>query len=816
MNLKAIKGGLLLGAAASAVSMASPAVAQDEAVGTGGLEEIVVTAQKREQSLQDVPIAVTALTQDTLQANRITNVNELGSIAPGLTVRPSAGGIQTPFFTIRGQQSQGVVAGSDKQASIYLDGVYLASPRGTIFDLPDVARLEVLRGPQGTLFGRNATAGAISVVTRDPTGELGATLQGTYGNYDAWRVRATLETPEFGPFSAYFSYVHNYRRGEIRNLAAGVLWDRSDVGYGQALSAKWLGTVKTDSYFAALKFEPSPDFKAIYKFDLSEDKGTPEGTSLVAASSLLAPFLAASGVPLTPNALRPKAVSNGWVVPRQQKVYGHNLTATWNATDAITVKNILAYRKADVFSPSAIEGYGGVVLNAANTPYIAFLQGVFDPAQYPTLYGQRFVGYVSQATSIAKQWSDELQVNYSSDKLQATVGAIWFHSKEQSGGPPGQQNSPSFSFFPADGTIPQAKEGRSFNSQTSIAAYAQLEYKILPELELVAGARITRDKKKSAIRFDIPALMIPTTTLSPPDYKKTKPSFMAGLNWTPERGKLVYFKWSNSFVSGGTTYGINYEPEKASSFELGAKADFLDRRLRTNLALFHVEYKNLQQSQSPRAASSSRELCTNALIPLYGDALGAGLCDNSISTFIAQVGTLRVQGVELEVTAAPASGVTLGGSLAYTDTKYKDLLPAFLAANLGTYLPTYRPKWTASAFGSFETEPFAGGMTMSARLDGLFTSRQRIDSHSFEVFTNFTSAPGSAAAYDTPGYWLLNGRVALKHIPMGPVEAELAVWGKNLTDEKYKQFALILGPSIGTAANYIPARTFGVDLTVDF
>nr|HMP57154.1 TonB-dependent receptor plug domain-containing protein [Novosphingobium sp.] len=127
-------------------TLATPhmAMAQSSDEDYRGLAEIIVTAQKREQSVQDVPIAVTAVTADTLQANRIMTVNDLSSIAPGVSVRPSAGGIQVPSFTIRGQNSFGVVAGSDKQVSIYLDGVYISSPRGSIFDLPDVARLEVL------------------------------------------------------------------------------------------------------------------------------------------------------------------------------------------------------------------------------------------------------------------------------------------------------------------------------------------------------------------------------------------------------------------------------------------------------------------------------------------------------------------------------------------------------------------------------------------------------------------------------------------------------------------------------------------------
>jgi outer membrane receptor protein involved in Fe transport len=362
MKVLSISRNTLLASTALALATWLPATAHaQEADSAGGLEEIVVTAQKREQSLQDVPIAVTAVTQETLQANRIYTVNDLSAIAPGLTVKPSAGGIQTPSFTMRGQNSFGVVAGSDKQVSIYLDGIYISSPRGSIFEMPDIARLEVLRGPQGTLFGRNATAGAVSITTRDPTGDAHARLEGTVGNYDAYRVRATLETPEVGPFSGYFSYVRNYRRGEIENSQAGLLWDRSNSpsGYGKGASPRWLGTVDSNSYFAAVKFEPSDDFKMVYKYDRNDDSGTPEGTAMAAYDAnppaagggvllggVLQALYTSNGVHLNPSAKRPDIVDNGWVVARQQRVQGHSLTATWQATDSVTVKNIAAYRKA--------------------------------------------------------------------------------------------------------------------------------------------------------------------------------------------------------------------------------------------------------------------------------------------------------------------------------------------------------------------------------------------------------------------------------------------------------------------------------------
>lgn len=217
------KRGALFVSTAVAAALTVPLQAQaQEAEDEGGLTEIIVTAQKREQSLQDVPIAVTAVTAESLQANRIFSVNDLSGLAPGMTVKPSPGGSSVPVFTIRGQSSFGVVPGSDKQVSIYVDGVYIGSPRGSIFELPDIQRIEVLRGPQGTLFGRNATAGAISVTTREPTGEAHVKVEGSLGNRDAYRFRITADTPQMGPFSAFGSFVRNYRRGEVRNFDSGL------------------------------------------------------------------------------------------------------------------------------------------------------------------------------------------------------------------------------------------------------------------------------------------------------------------------------------------------------------------------------------------------------------------------------------------------------------------------------------------------------------------------------------------------------------------------------------------------------------------
>ncbi len=829
-----------------------PAFAQESQPGTSeSLQEIIVTAQRREQSLQDVPIAVTAITRDEIEANRISTVNDLSAVAPGVTVRPSAGGIQTPFFTIRGQVSEGVVAGSDKEASIYLDGVYISSPRGSIFDLPDVKQLEVLRGPQGTLFGRNATAGAISVTTRDPSGVFGAKVGASLGNYDSNRIRASVDTPDWNGFSALFSFQRNYQRGDIRNIAAGTVWDRtnSPSDYGIARSPTWLGTINSNSYFAALKYETAESFQLVYKYDRNDDSGTPDGTAIVGYDKL-APLLGnvltalytGNNVPFDPSMTRPGSVSNGWVVPRQQTAQGHSLTATWQPADHMTVKNIAAYRETNVFSPSPIDGVSSLTFTqsavqpfalltaASSVPGFfaappatqgAILSGIAAQLQPLASFRFRVLPIASQASSISEQYSDELQFNYSSDKLEATVGALWFHTHEQSGGPIGQENTISFgTFIPANGVIPLNNEGRSFNRATSLAAYTQLEYKFLPQLEAVGGIRMTRDKKESALRYDINVggvQVVPTTTFTPPDYQKTKPSYSAGLNWTPLSDLLIYGKYANSFVTGGTTYGIAYSPEVAASEEIGAKGDFLNRRLRVNLALYHVVYTHTQQPQG-NSSPTSLAICSQSLTPLDGATQAAQLCQYAISTFVIDQGTLRSQGFEAEVSTAPADGVQLGGSLAYSGNKYTYINPVVLAANGGNYNLIDRPAWTGSLYGSYETRPILGRMTALFRADGFYQSKELLNPQAptSEAVGGYIYTDGSnAASGKVDGYWLLNARALLHHIDFGPSKVEVAIWGKNLTDRKEAAFALVGGP-LSTSANFIPPRTYGVDLNVEY
>ena len=813
-----VRAGLLLCTSLAGVDLLPTlAFAQDAAKAeNGGLEEIVVTAQKREQNLQDVPIAVTALTGDALQTNRVTSVSDLSGLAPGVIVRTAAGGSQLPSFSIRGAISYGVVPGSDKQVSIYVDGVYIASGRGGIFDLPDVERIEMLRGPQGTLFGRNATAGAVSITTRDPSGKLGVKAAVTVGNYDQFRARVSFDTPQIGPFSAYGTFVHNYKRGDIRNAGAGAVWDRTAAGLGIGRSPEWLGTRKSDSYFVAVKFEPSDNFTTVYKFDYNRETGTPEGTGFVGINSaapgigaLLGPLANAliSSQPTTvnsaPDGKRPLVVNNSWVIPTDQKTYGHSLTSNLRLSDSLTVKNIFAYRNSHIFAPSPIEGFSALVFTQQAVVPLATFQTIagrlplsFIPIIAGGLQaqvGQPFVTLGVEAESYSKQYSDELQINYHSDLVDLTAGGIWFHSDERSGA----LNIPgtvSFSVVP-NGVI-TGRQAVNYNKATSLAAYGQLEFHVTPQIDIVGGARITYDHKTGGLVTGPANALI---TFPPFDYKKTKPNFLIGVNYKPNDDVLVYAKFSTAFVSGGSVSGLGFLPETATSWEAGFKADLLDRKLRTNLALFHVTYKNLQTAQS---GSNFPSLFPTPPFPAgFGSVVG--------TIVVPQGGPVKATGFEFEATAAPTRGLTVGGSLSYTDTKFEDVNPVLIAQSRGDYQPSLRAKWTGGLWGQYETEPLFGDATLMLRADGNWHSQFFLSQNRLEVIPAFAGIRTVGAS------WNVNARAALRNIKIGAMDTELAVWSRNLTQNREATFALQTLGVFG-AANYVPARTFGADLILKY
>ena len=836
---------LLLGTAiAMAGGYSGTALAQSE--GTIGLNEIIVTAQKREQSIQDVPIAVTALDEDAITVNRIQNAGDLTGLAPGLVAKQTAGSLGAPTFAMRGVYANPSAPLQDKQISMYIDGVYLGGSRGTLGELMEVERIEVLRGPQGTLFGRNSTAGAVNVVTRNPTGDMAFSQTVTIGNQDKLRTKTTIDTPQIGPFSAYVTYIHDEHRGDVRNLGAGTTWDRTNpfTDVGRQTSPKYVGGRNYENVFAALRYDNGGDITATYKFDWSKGKftGSARTTPVINPNdfignlllSIIAAQPAGGGaygpVFLNPSDRRPDAYNQAFATNGYQEVQGHSLTLEWQASDSVTVKNIMAYRENEVFSGGAsIAGLSGLEFNqGAVLPYAQFAaisalsaagvnvalpenaalvqstigqyaQGLSAQVAAANAAGQPlyFAPYEGQSYGTHWQVSDELQVNYTDDRLNVTAGLMYFQSSTTDSALPGF--APNIAFTPVSTTIPLGNPALGLGAQRangktkSYAAYTQVEYNITDQLGIVLGGRITRDEKRGIFQNqglfvgdrNTDGEVIYNNTIGGV-FNKTKPTYSIGLNYEPTDAILVYAKHSTGFLSGGIYADLAFAPETAKSYEIGVKSELLDRRVRLNVTAWKVDYTNAQASTS-----------------------GQAIMRPDLPIAVVTNGKLKAQGIEIDANVVPFAGFSVGGTLGYTDVKLRDPNPAL--ADGYDIKPTGQPKFAGTVNAQYVTPPLFGDATLLLRADMTFQSKTRvIGGHGviedYPVFAPYEFQPSKQ---------LVNARIALRDVDLGGANVEIGLWSRNLFDNKKPMYPFQY-PYFLMTTTYEPARTYGLDVIVKF
>lgn len=732
-----------------------------------GLEEIVVTAQKREQSMQKVPVAVTAFDEEAVKVNRITDVYDLAAMVPNLTVLETAGGHKAATFAMRGIVAQGQVAGQDKSVGVYIDGVHMAAPRGSVFDMPMISHIEVLRGPQGTLFGRNSTAGAISIVTPDPSGEFGIHQQLTVGNYDQFRSTTAVDLPAFASLSAYIAYTHDEREGEIKNLGAGQVWDRTAGGLGLATSPKTLGDENTDSWFVAVKFEPNDDFNVVYKYDKLDEDSTPGAMALLSLDgSIVGRFADTSGA-IFAGESRPNSVNNSWIIPGRQEVEGHNLTINWRINDSLSLKSISGYRENFQVGSNQYDGFGG------------FTQG-----------GEPFIPMTSTPETEVEQLSEEVQLNYDSDLLTLTAGATYYDIEGVTSGVNGGRlmaASPGFVAIPGGVIIPPTTAryvDRQESTGKSIAGYVQTEWHVAPQLDLVAGYRWTEDDKSAFDRNTRSGV----TRSYRGSYKEAESTYLLGVNYKPSDDMLLYMKYSTGFVAGGSVADVPYNPEKVDSWEAGLKADLFDARLRTNLAVFYADYTDLQKTTAGTNLAEPRP---------------------DLGSVITNEGDVPVQGIEAEFTALATDKVILHAAFGYTDYELKNVNTLLFNPALQTYHLAFRTNATAALSAQYESDPLFRDARLTARIDGNWHDEVR-------MVSRLPMPAGHALAEFAPARWMLNARAALTDISFSHGgRLEVALWAKNLLDED----SILWSQSVTTvtaSTSYERARTWGLDVTYDF
>ena len=827
-------GAMSVSAIALAVG-AQPALAQDaetaadapvaETARSGGVQEIVVTAQKRAENLQSVPVAVTAVTSEAIANARIENITDLRSIAPNLYVVQQPGGSSIPSTVMRGQVSGAATNPTvDNGISYYIDGVYLGALNGILFDINEIERIEIIRGPAGTLFGTNSTGGAINYITSGPKGEFGIKQDFSYARFGSFRSKTRIDTPEWNGLSASISYLHNEKKNNVRNFRQTTIdYSAHTSGeIGKLTSVKRLGESTNDAVHVAVRWKDVVDGLTLdYKYDWSRQKSAPPAVYLlgfpdtkagIGAYQLVAaqPFFGGPSVNDYIQTKRGRTAFNDTTTETITKTQSHLFVANYQANDWLSIKNTASWRSNERNGfTSNLDGIGVI------TGPIAY-----DKVGNPTAYGPMSLLTVLCCSKL-NQFSNELQLNIDTDKVTGTVGLFHYTRRTKPGSNPwGEATTHAFVAYPggAYGGAPLSEFDRSFYYRVKqTAGYAQMTYHLTDKFDITGGIRYTQDDKTF---FDV-AAGEPGQTYQ---YSKGNFSFLGNVSYKASEDFMAYAKYSTSFIAGGTASGslakdrvtgrifqgpaITYGEEKAKSWEAGVKTQWFDRRLRANLAAFHVTYSGLQ---TPIFAGDGQIMSPSG-----------NLEDIISASYTANFGKARAYGVEWEMTAVPTEGLTLGWSGSYTDFDFKKISKTILDAGGVTKVSDYpeaqRPKFMTTGSVQYVT-PLVDDTTLMVRLDAAYRSSINVGTQEFSN-AGFVAAK---IAYDPrymndmlkqKGLLTLNARATVADIPVGPTKAALSVWGRNITNKQRLNFVANTG--ITAAAMYDDPATYGVDLSIEF
>ena len=505
------------------------------------LEEIIVTAQKRQQSLQETPIAISVISVEQLQRQGISNLGSLisGQI-PFLQITPYGSTPSNLAIGIRGnapRDSSEVTR--EASVGVYLDGVYMARSQGLDMELVDLQRIEVLRGPQGSLFGRNAVGGAVSLISKKPSGQFGFNQTLTVGRFDELRSVTRINFDQFSAVKTKLDYIHAERDGWVNNTAPG----QSDYT-----------EYKKDGGRFSLNWQANKQLMVDYSYDQSEVETAQNYYQLyidrIGIFGEERKRLTESRQPATP--LSPTII--------EQK--GHALTLTWQQSDALIIKSISGYRELQEDNDN---NYNGVVY------FNGFSEtSLLDQNQYSQEL--QFIGSINQF-----EWVTGLY--YLKEDVDKTLVSRFTLDIFGNFGPPLSAISPPITLTP-----------RVVNAEAeSQAVYGQLTWALSEQLDLTLGTRYTEDTR-FATRFE--------TALQVSDQKSDHIDSKVTLNYHWSDNLATYMQWSTAYKAGGVnTRSASFTPfteEEAKTVEIGLKSEFWQQRGRLNLALFSSDYSDLQ------------------------------------------------------------------------------------------------------------------------------------------------------------------------------------------------------------------------------
>ena len=777
--MKALRLATLL----ASTAMAMPAIAQDSAAeDTGGIGDIVVTAQKRAENVQDIPLAISAVSSEYLEARDISSIDRLGSIAPNVKIERAPSNKTISQIAIRGSVTINPAVTWEPAVGLYLDGVYIAKAQGSIFDVADLERVEVLRGPQGTLYGRNALAGAVNLVTKKPTGEAGGSAEISYGNYDYWKGKAILNLPAMGALSMKVSGQIQKRDGFVK------------VGpnpFPQAFLARPnsvsdLGNLDGKSGMIQLRLKPEGNFTADYQFDYSRYNQRTDFSQLVSVlpnSLFTDPAILAAIAPLglyaNPNRQSTASVDANPLYEKT-RTYGHSLTLALDM-GASTLKSISSYRNLRWQDAADLDGSP---LDIANT----------------------------QRDTSFHAYSQELQLTGDAmdNRLNYVVGAFAYKEKAETLGP-----QRFFGFLNQVGAPGAADLQSDYGSHTKAwALYAQLDYRLTEALKMTLGARYTNEVKDIRRRF---AVGTPRTVLfdvpygGVPDAKFNNFIPTATLSYEASDNVNVYARWARGYKSGGfngetdvggligrpfncTSAPGNaselcnpYRPEKVDSYELGLKTKLADGKLIFNVAGFWDEHKDIQ--------------------------LSVFTAQGAAASVVLNAAAARIRGLEFEAVARPIPSLTINGSFAVLDADYKSFIDGGVDVANNRAFP-HTPKATAALGVDWRVMQGDWG---KLNLTGDYNHVSGYYTFPFALRGN-RAVENVASNTRSPGRDIVNVSARISDFNVGGARTELSFWVRNLTKEDRPTNFIDFGAGFGgLTLGYFPdPRTYGATFGVKF
>ena len=735
------------------------AAANDEGADAVGAD-ITVTARRTEERLQDVPAAVSAFNERTLDRIQAVDPTGLQGAVPNLNIVQGRGSSNAMNIYIRGVGQPDALQTFDPAVGVYVDDVYLSRIRGTQFDLLDIERIEVLRGPQGTLYGKNTIGGALKVVTRRPGDTLRANGSIAIGSYNQFEAKGTISGPITNGISLGVAMLKSVRDGFVKDELDGREYNDKD----------------TTALRGDIAITPSDRLRVDISGDYTwEDTAMTVGQPLNDLTTLYTPLFGtvlpvgnlyedgyhftAQISPDLPNSLK----------LRHRGISG---TAAYDLTDQLTLKSITALRKMDT------------------ADYIDIDASIWNT-------GDVFVD-VDQ-----KQFSQELQLLYKGDRLSGVAGLYYLNEHILSH----QEAYGSDLLLPA--VLPFLRTIDDDLRTKSYAAFVNGTYAIASNINLSAGLRYTHEKKdydRSTTRFLSGAVLDIYPYADKDSWDDWSP--MASIDWHPVEDVMVYAKVSKGFKSGGFNGRANsaaesteYEPETVWSYEAGVKSRPFDQ-LTLNATVFHNDYKDFQ------ARVGSAELD-----PIFGSAPILS---------VLNAGKLSIQGAELEAAWTPVAGLLLDSQIGYLDAEYKEFDDVrFPNGSRAFQTPAFSPKWTIRTGAQYSFDiGNAGGITIGGQARYKSRTALAVD-NTYILYpptpggtTNGTGTTDEVKGLFQKSYWLADARIVWenpgKHLALG-------LYANNLFDKEYKTDAQEFS-SVGSIRTvyYGAPRTFTLRFTARY